>query len=218
MKRNWSFWLGLFMLGLLIFLAVFGAKLSFVDPSPGDSRMRFYEDGSMARAPFPPSVEDPLGTDSDGRDLLSLLIIGTKDTLRYIFLITTLRYIIAIPLAFLSAPKRGLAHIISNGWNSLFSSVPAVFSAIILLLLAKPIWEFESDSSLPMYWSILLLALMEVGRVSVLLSHEIHDLSEKEYVKAGIVIGNSPLKLYANYYLPNISQSMIINFCNDHTL
>lgn len=215
MKKNWSFWLGLLMLVLLVFLAVFGEELSFVDPSPADSRMRFYEGGAMARAPFPPSIEDPLGTDSDGRDLLSLLIIGTKDTLRYIFLITFLRYLIALPLAVLSSPKRGLAHIISNGWNSLFSSVPAVFSAIIVLVLSKPIWQHESDSMLPMYWSIILLALIEVGRVSTLLSNEMHDLTEKEYVKAGIVIGNSTFKLFLNYYLPNISQSMIINFCND---
>ncbi|WNF21075.1 ABC transporter permease [Mesobacillus jeotgali] len=215
MNRNWSFWLGSLMFGFLLFFAVFSSDLSFIDPSPADSRMRFYEDGSMARAPFPPSLENPLGTDSDGRDLLSLLIIGTRDTLRYIFMITILRYLIAIPLAYLSAPKRGLAYIISNGWNSLFGSVPAVFSAIMIILLSKPVWESQTGSDLPMYWSILLLALMEVGRVSVLLSHEIHDLSEKEYVKAGIVIGNGPFKLFKNYYLPNLSQSLVINFCND---
>ena len=215
MNRNWSFWLGSLMFGFLLFFAVFGSQLPFIDTSPADSRMRFYEDGSMARAPFPPSLEDPLGTDSDGRDLLSLLIIGTRDTLRYIFMITILRYLIALPLAYLSAPKRGLAYIITQGWNSLFSSVPAVFSAIMIILLSKPVWESQTGSNLPMYWSILLIALMEVGRVSVLLSHEIHDLSEKEYVKAGIVIGNGPLKLFKNYYLPNLSQSLIINFCND---
>lgn len=94
--------------------------------------MRFYEGGKVAKAPFPPSFENPLGTDNDGRDLLSLLIIGTKDTLRYIFLITIIRYLVAIPLAFLAAPKKGLAYMVAGTWNSLFSSIPTIFAAILL--------------------------------------------------------------------------------------
>jgi ABC-type dipeptide/oligopeptide/nickel transport system permease subunit len=215
LRKNWSLWLGTSMFSVLLFFAIFGDQLSFVDPDPADSRMRFYEDGSMARAPFPPSLEDPLGTDNDGRDLLSLLIIGTKDTLRYIFLIAVIRYIIAIPLAFLAASKKGLAYNLANGWNSLFSSVPTVFAAILLLMLPEPVWKFDVDTPYSMYWAILLLALMEVGRVSTLVSHDIHEISEKEYVKAGIIIGNSPLKMYSHYYLPNIMQNLIINFCND---
>jgi ABC-type dipeptide/oligopeptide/nickel transport system permease subunit len=215
LKKNWSLWSGLLMFSVLLFFAFFADQLSFVDPSPAESRMRFYDDGSMARAPFPPSKEDPLGTDSDGRDLLSLLIIGTKDTLRYIFLIAFIRYIIAIPLAFLAAPKKGLAHFVVNGWDSLFSSVPTIFSAIILLMLPEPVWNFSQDTDYKVYWAILLLALMEVGRVSMIVSHEIHEIGEKEYVKAGIMIGNSPLKMYIHYYFPNIFQNLIVNFCND---
>lgn len=215
MRKNWSLWLGISMFSILLFFAFFGDQLSFVDPDPADSRMRFYEDGSMARAPFPPSLEDPLGTDNDGRDLLSLLIIGTKDTLIYIFLIAVFRYLIAIPLAFLAASKKGLAYNLANGWNSLFSSVPTVFAAILLLMLPEPVWKFDVDTPYSMYWAILLLALMEVGRVSTLVSHDIHEVSEKEYVKAGILIGNSPLKMFTHYYLPNIMQNLIINFCND---
>lgn len=215
MKKNWSLWLGLLMFSVLLFFAFFADQLSFVDPSPAESRMRFYDDGSMARAPFPPSKEDLLGTDSDGRDLLSLLIIGTKDTLRYIFLIAFIRYIIAIPLAFLAAPKKGLAYFVVNGWYSLFSSVPTIFSAIILLMLPEPVWKFSSDIDYKVYWALLLLALMEVGRVSLIVSHEIYEISEKEYVKAGIMIGNSPLKMYTHYYFPNIIQNLIVNFCND---
>ena len=215
MEKNWQLWLGLGMFSVLVFFALFADQLSFVDPNPADSRMRFYDDGSFARAPFPPSLEDPLGTDNDGRDLLSLLLIGTKDTLRYIFLIAIIRYIIAIPLAFLAAPKKGLAYRAANGWNSLFSSVPTIFSAIILLMLPEPVWKFSADVDYKMYWALLMLALIEVGRVSLIVSHEIHDISQKEYVKAGIMIGNSPLKMYAHYYFPNILQNLIVNFCND---
>ncbi|MEH7443621.1 ABC transporter permease subunit [Bacillus sp. JJ1122] len=215
MRKNWYLWLGICMFSVLLFFTLFGDRLSFVDPDPADSRMRFYEDGSMARAPFPPSLEDPLGTDNDGRDLLSLLIIGTKDTLRYIFWIALIRYIIAIPLAFLAASKRGLAYTIANAWNSLFSSVPTVFAAILLLMLPEPVWQFDVDIPYSMYWAILLLALTEVGRVSILVSHEINEIAEKEYVKAGIIIGVKPFKMFTNYYFPNIMQNLIINFCND---
>lgn len=215
MRKNWSLWLGISMFSVLLFFAFFGEQLSFVNSNPADSRMRFYEDGSMARAPFPPSLEDPLGTDNDGRDLLSLLIIGTKDTLRYIFLIAGIRYLIAIPLAFLAASKKGLAYNLVNGWNSLFSSVPTVFAAILLLILPEPVWKFDLDTPYSMYWAILLLALMEVGRVSTLVSYDIYEISEKEYVKAGVIIGNSPFKMYTHYYLPNIMQNLIVNFCND---
>lgn len=215
MRRNWALGTGIFMFGILLFFTIFGSKLPFVDPNPVDSRMRFYEDGSFARAPFPPSSEDFFGTDRDGRDLASLIIIGTKDTLRYIFIITFIRYIIAVPLGFLASNKRGLAYTVSSGWNSLFASIPTIFAAILLMMLPKPIWRFSDGLNHDAAWILLILALMEVGRVSYLLANDIHEISEKEYVKAGIVMGNGPFRLYKNYYLPNVMQSLIINFFND---
>jgi peptide/nickel transport system permease protein len=58
---------GLVIIAVLVFLAVFGPVLAPHDPDAADF-------GSLN----PPSREHPLGTDSYGRDLLSRLIIGTR--------------------------------------------------------------------------------------------------------------------------------------------
>lgn len=212
MKKNWSFWIGLGMLFTLLFLAVAGDKLPFVDPEPSNERMRFYEDGQMERAPFPPSKENLFGTDEEGRDLLSLLVLGTKDILQYVFIIVILRYIIALPLAFLASNKRGIAYSVTHIWNSFLGSIPVIFS--VLLFMSLPFLT-EVESTVRSEWILLFLALIEVGRTSHVFSHQLYDLSNREYVLAGRTVGVSSWSLYSRYFIPDLLPSLSVHFFLD---
>lgn len=194
----------------MLFISFVGPHLPFVEHTPPEHRIRFYEGGEFERAPFPPSREDLLGTDSEARDILSLIILGAKDTLKIIVLITVIRYIIAIPMAFLASTKKGIAYMISNGWHSLFGSIPTIFAAMLLLEIV-PVGEIANG----VYWKVLLIALIEVGRVSYIFASEIHDVSQKEFVQASVTVGSNPFQLSVMHYLPTISQSLVVNFFND---
>lgn len=208
--KNWSLWTGLVLLGFMIFISFVGPHLPFIDDTVPEHRMRFYDGGEIGRAPFPPSKEDPLGTDREARDILSMIVIGAKDTLKIIVLITFIRYIIAIPMAFLASSKKGIAYMVSNGWYSLFGSIPTIIAAILLLEIV-PVGDLDNA----VYWKVLLIALIEVGRVSYILSHEIYEVSQKEFVQASVTVGSNPFQLSVMHYLPSVSQSVVVNFFND---
>ncbi|MFD1780390.1 hypothetical protein ACFSFW_17125 [Fredinandcohnia salidurans] len=208
--KNWSLWTGLVLLGFMIFISFVGPHLPFIDDTVPEHRMRFYDGGEIGRAPFPPSKEDPLGTDREARDILSMIVLGAKDTIKIIVFITLIRYIIAIPMAFLASTKKGIAYMVSNGWYSLFGSIPTIFAAILLLEIV-PVGDLDNA----VYWKVLLIALIEVGRVSYILSHEIYEVSQKEFVQASVTVGSTPLQLSVMHYLPSVSQSVVVNFFND---
>ncbi|THE13747.1 ABC transporter permease subunit [Bacillus timonensis] len=208
--KNWSLWTGLVLFGLMLFISFIGPQLSFIEHTPPEHRMRFYDGGEIGRAPFPPSKEDPLGTDREARDILSLIILGAKDTLKIIVLITLVRYVIAIPMAFLASTKKGIAYMVSNGWYSLFGSIPTIFAAILLLEIV-PVGGLENGVD----WKVVLIALIEVGRVSYIFAHEIYEVSQKEFVQASVTVGSTPFQLSVMHYLPSVSQSLVVNFFND---
>lgn len=208
--KNWSLWIGLLLLGFMLFISFVGPQFDFVDDTAPEHRMRFYEDGGIGRAPFPPSSEDIFGTDREARDILSMLIIGAKDTFKIILLITVIRYLIAIPMAFFASTKKGLAYLVTNGWYSLFGSIPTIFAAILLLEIFS-----KNSSGNWVYWNIVIIALIEVGRVSYIFSNEMYEISQKEFVKASRTIGTTPFQLSILHYLPSITQNVVVNFFND---
>lgn len=208
--KNWSLWTGLVLLGFMLFISFVGPHLPFIDDTAPEHRMRFYDGGEIGRAPFPPSKEDPLGTDREARDILSMIVIGAKDTLKIIVLITLIRYIIAIPMAFLASSKKGIAYMVSNGWYSLFGSIPTIIAAILLLEIV-PVEGLENA----VYWKVMIIALIEVGRVSYILAHEIYEVSQKEFVQASVTVGSTPFQLSVMHYFPSVSQSVVVNFFND---
>ncbi|WP_077620517.1 ABC transporter permease [Bacillus sinesaloumensis] len=211
MNRNWYLITGLFMLSILLFVTFVGPQIPYVKEGVEEGRIRF-TDGSkeFIRAPFTPSQQPPFGSDHEGRDLLSLIVMGAKETLKVILGIVVLRYLIAIPLGLLATRKNNPFSWIVTAWNNIFSSIPIIFSA--LLLLAIPALVMNENR---LWWSILLLALIEVGKVSHIIREETQRIAKKPYIEAGITIGMSPLRLAFGNILPNTYPSIIVNFFID---
>lgn len=198
------------MAGILAFFTFFGHYLPFVDTELKAERVIFPGPGKIISAPFPPSEKFPLGSDRDGRDLLSLLVIGAKDTFTLIFSIVIIRYIISIPLGLLGMRNKGFISWLIKWWNQVFSSFPIIFT--IALALTLPFLLLHEHR---FYLTIIIIALIEVGRVSLIIQQEANSISKKTYIEAGITVGVSPLKMMTSYYLPNLFPSIIVNFFID---
>ncbi|WP_261130498.1 hypothetical protein [Bacillus sp. Marseille-Q3570] len=143
MAKNTSLLIGSFFIFFFVAMMLFGPYLPFVDSHLEEEIVRM-EDGKIETPPYPPSKENPFGSDERGKDLLSMIVMGTKETMLIIFSITGIRYLIAVPLGMLASSNKGPAHYIVNGWNQLFSALPTLFSAIILMNL--PIFYFQRKS------------------------------------------------------------------------
>ncbi|UOK57668.1 hypothetical protein MGI18_25410 [Bacillus sp. OVS6] len=98
--RNKTLLFGSVMLAAILLISLIGPLFPLVQAGIEEQRMVFINSTTYERAPFPPSLQHPFGSDDDGRDILSLIIMGAKDTLLLIFSITSIRYLAAVLLAF----------------------------------------------------------------------------------------------------------------------
>lgn len=199
---------GLMMLMLLAitFLAPF---LPYIQSGMEVGRVKF-EPGKIVTAPFPPSNELPLGSDNDGRNLISVLVIGAKDTLMIIMLITVIRYVVGIFLGIIASFGNRMITTILDTFDQMFSSLPVVFFAVLLLNLPFIIF-LESRFVV----AIITIAVIESGRVGVTVKEQIMSIKKEPYMDAAITVGVSPFLMTKNYFIPNVLPSLIVNFCYD---
>ncbi|MBP3041543.1 ABC transporter permease subunit [Bacillaceae bacterium Marseille-Q3522] len=117
---------------------------------------------------------------------------------------------IAIPLGILASIKKGLFQWFSNGWYRLFSGLPVVFSAA--LLLSMPFLLLHEHR---FYWSIAIIALIEVGRVSEIFRVQTENIAKQPYIEAGITMGAGPVTMIKNYYIPNLLPETVVQLFVD---
>ena len=125
--------------GLVVFAlfigVLFGPVLAPENPYLRGRRILEYRDGAFYSPPFPPSPEHPMGTDELGRDTLSMLLYGTRNTL--------------VAAAFITMSRLALGLILGGvaGWNEdkmsdrvvmgiiqMLSSLPMLLIAMIIIL------------------------------------------------------------------------------------
>lgn len=211
MKRNITLIIGLISLFFLLFTTLAGPYLPFIDQELKETPLILLEPEGYVAPPFPFTMEYPLGSDDKGRDLLSLIVLGMRDTLWVLLLIVLLRYAVAIPLAaFASIGERNPFGWLITKWNNMLSYLPVLVIAILYLNI--PFVYFSEERKI---LAIVGLALIEVGRLSHLFQEEILDLSKQEYVKSGIVVGNSGWGLFRRYYWPALRPHLFVNFMQD---
>ncbi|MFT4413799.1 ABC transporter permease [Fredinandcohnia humi] len=202
--------IGILLLLVLLFFGFVGPHLPFVDTEFDEGRMRFLEDGKFERAPFPPSENDLLGTDREGRDLLSLIILGIKETLYFMFAVTLLKYVLAIPIGFLARKGKGLFYSFLTTWGSVMSGLPILVLGIILF---KTNLFTMSDHRF--FLIVFSISLLEIGRVGLVFQQLAHKVSTEPYIEAAITIGTKPISLFKNHYVPAMAPEILVNFMLD---
>ena len=97
MKKNYSLIFGLIFLFFIFMIIFLGQYFPFVDKELTRTSMIKTDEGIMI-PPFPPMKGYILGSDNNGVDVLSRLVIGAKETFLIVLTIVIIRYLIAIPL------------------------------------------------------------------------------------------------------------------------
>lgn len=198
------------MLILLVLIMFLLPMFNIVDKELEEEKARITEKGDFVTAPYPPSKEDWFGTNNEGKDIFSMLVLGAKETIGIVLLVVLIRYIVAIPLAFLAANKKSFFNLILNCWKALFSGLPTIFSAMILMSI-----PFVMLTEGKVIYAILILAMIEVGRVSFILRSEIDYLMTREFVKASESFGANKFFIYKKHIIKHIIPAIYLNFFND---
>lgn len=209
MRRNVFLWTGSVMLLFLIIMMVIGPYLPFIDADLKRHVARFMGD-KILKAPYSPSLENPFGSTDEGVDLLSLIVVGAKETLGLVLAITVIRYIIAVPLGMIASKGKGFAFVLLHTWNHVFSALPPLFSTIFLL--TAPFMLFNSGRT---FWVMIVIALVEVGRTGYIIQRQSYAISKTSYVEAARSMGVRPFDMYIHQYFPVLLPEIVVQFFLD---
>jgi ABC-type dipeptide/oligopeptide/nickel transport system permease subunit len=133
------------VLGLFL-IVLFGPVIAPENPYLTGQRSLTYEAGEITAPPFPPSTTFPLGTDQWGRDILSLLLYGARNTLVAGVFIAMARLILGVGLGAVAGWYEGkLFDRFIMGVVSLTTALPILISGMIL------IYAFDIRRGLPTF-------------------------------------------------------------------
>jgi ABC-type dipeptide/oligopeptide/nickel transport system permease subunit len=188
--------LGGIVVVLYLLAALFAAQISPHDPTRGNLRVRL----------LPPAWQekgDPsylLGTDDQGRDLLSRIIYGSRVSLLVGLLSVGISVAVGTGLGALAGYYRGALDQILSRFADLLLAFPFLIFAIGMMAFLGP-----------GFWN-LILALTFKGWVEFfrLVRGEMFAEKPKEYVEAAKVVGQSHLVIIGSEILPNIIQSVFV--------
>jgi ABC-type dipeptide/oligopeptide/nickel transport system permease subunit len=181
---------------LFVLAAIFAPQITTHDPEQGKLRNRLkppvWEDGG--------SSEFLLGTDSQGRDLLTRIVFGARVSLLVGGLTVGIAATVGVFLGAVAGYFRGRLDMVLSRFADLLMAFPFLIFAIAMMAFIGP------------GFGNLILALTFKGWVEFfrLVRGEIISEKTKEYVEAAHALGRSDAAIIVSEMLPNIIQSVFV--------
>lgn len=196
MKANRGAMLGLIVIVLLVFCAIFADLIS---PHGYSEQFRdnvlqppvWQENGSWAF---------PLGTDSVGRDMLSRLIYGTRLSLFIGIIVVTLSLALGIGFGLLSGFFRGAPEITIMRLMDIILAMPSLLLALVIVAILGP----------GLINAMIAVAVTYVPHYARLTRAAVMSELSKDYVTASRVSGAGTMRLMFDVVLPNCLAPLIV--------
>jgi peptide/nickel transport system permease protein len=171
---------------------------------------------SLLDASNPPAWLDggswtyPLGTDNQGRDVLSAILYGSRSSLFVGSLAVLLAMLIGVTLGLLAGWYGGLTDTIIMRIADVKLSFPAILLALLIDGVVRGMLPRDAQSEIASYVLIAAIALSfwvqyaRTVRASTLVERN------KEYIQAARVIGVHPAKIVLGHLLPNVIGPVLV--------
>lgn len=190
LRKNRLSWVGLALLLLLVFTAVFAPWLAPHDPLQQNIAYRLE----------PPSAEFWLGTDSYGRDVLSRLIYGTRVSLLVGFVAILIAMAIGSSLGVLAGYIGGLFDRLVMGLVDVLLSFPTlVLGLMIAAMLGASLENL-----------IIAIAITEIAPFVRVARAPTIALKQRDFIEAGRALGYGPLRLMGVHIVPNMISDVVV--------
>ena len=189
------------LIGALVILAF--AILAVFAPliAPHDPTTQFQDGISLQGAPLPPgSGSYPLGTDDLGRDLLSRLIWGARDSLTIGILANALALMIGVTIGAVAAYAGGWVDTVLMRFTDIMMAFPVLLFAIALIAITQP-----SLTNI-----IIVIAILYWTTTARVIHGMVLSLKEREFVEAARALGATGPRILFLYILPHLVSVIIV--------
>lgn len=155
----------------------------------------------------PPSSKHLLGTDTDGRDVLTRLMYGGRVSLFVGFVVIAIELLLGMTLG-------GIAGYYGGKIDGLIMRIVDVFYCIptlpILLILSSVMITMQVKQEYKIYGLMLSLGFLGWSGIARLVRGQILSLREQEYMVATETIGLPARKKIIRHLLPNVMPQLIV--------
>lgn len=198
---------GAIVLLLMVVVAVFAPRLAPYDPNAIDN---VHWQGN----PLPPCFQDAgqcgrhtLGSDENGRDLLSRLMFGARISLTVGVAAVIMELIIGTALGAMAGYYGGWVDYVMMRITDVFLSIPLL---PLLLTLTAIVAASSSKASLGFGVIVLIIGALSWPGVARLVRASYLSLREREYTEAAKALGNGDARIILRHLLPNAVAPIIV--------
>ena len=184
LRGNPTTLVGVVIVSVFIILIAFGPLIALHSPTEQDMSIRLK----------PPSSEHPLGTDQFGRDILSRIIIGSRNVGAVASLGTAIAVLAGLALGMISGYVGGIVDDVIMRLLEVMMAIPGILLAMLIL--------FSLGSS--MLNVILVVGFVYTPVVSRVVRSVVLDYKTRQFVEAAKLRGESVFYILAKEILPNV--------------
>lgn len=189
-RKNRSFVIG-GMMSLLFFMVAFLSY--FWTPYP-------VENINISEKLLPPSTQYLLGTDHFGRDILSMLIKGTQNSVIVAFVAIGIGIGCGVPLGLTAAARKGWVDELIMRFNDLTFAFPSLILAIMITAILGP----GSVNS------IIAIGIFNVPVFARVTRGAALSIWKREFILAARSAGKGQFRISLEHVLPNIASMLIV--------
>jgi peptide/nickel transport system permease protein/oligopeptide transport system permease protein len=215
-KRNKAAVVGLLIILTLVVVAVFADQLSPY-PNPGNTK-NYDPNYALKHLEEPPSRTHILGTTRNGKDMLSVLIHGSRISLALGLSVQLTASAIGITIGSVAAYYGGWVDKVLNVINDIVMAFPFLLFIIVLVSVLREVYIDFIIIDTPGLFSMwnglavvfLALALLNWSGTYRVVRGQILSVKEMEFVEAAKAVGAKDRRIIFRHILPNVISPIIV--------
>jgi peptide/nickel transport system permease protein len=184
-----------FVLGAAITLAFVGMAVLASFWTPYDPRSLDIVDKLQ-----PPGWHHWFGTDQLGRDVLSMIMAGAKNSVGVALLSVLIGLSLGVPAGLIAAARGGLVDDLIMRSNDLIFAFPSLLLAILITAVFGP----------GAVNAIIAIGIFNIPVFARVTRGGALDLGSRDYILAARVAGKSPLRISFEHVLPNLVALLVV--------
>ncbi|MFD2236950.1 ABC transporter permease [Aureimonas populi] len=151
-----------------------------------------------------------LGTDNQGRDVLSAILYGSRVSLFVGFAAVTFSLILGVSLGLLAGYMGGRTDAVIMRVADVQLSFPVILIALLIFGIARGFLPPQYRETMAVYVLIVAIGLSDWVQYARTVRGATLVQKNKEYVQAAMLIGRKPFAIMFRHVLPNVTEPILV--------